>query len=64
MANVIDIVDNIVREEIAYLKRVSEPEVDGIFSRMYNTSKGVTASGIGLAPRPGKPSAGTGGLSP
>lgn len=39
-------ISKIVREEISYVKKEVEPEVDGIFSKMYESTNGVS-TGIG-----------------
>ncbi len=37
--------DKIIREDLMFQERVLEPRVDGIFSKMYDTSEGVVAGG-------------------
>ncbi len=37
--------DKIIREDLMFQERVIEPRVDGIFSKMYDTSEGVVAGG-------------------
>lgn len=44
---IIAMLDKVVKEELAFVKRASEPEVDGIFKRMYTTSAGVERGGTG-----------------
>ena len=39
-------ISKIVREELSYVKKEVEPEVDGIFSKIYETTNGVS-TGIG-----------------
>lgn len=39
-------ISNIIRQELAYVKKEVEPEIDGIFSKMYTTSAGVS-QGLG-----------------
>ncbi len=37
--------DKIIREDLMFQERVLEPKVDGIFSKMYDTSAGVVSGG-------------------
>jgi len=46
-STIVNGLDKVIREELSFVERRTEPEVDGIFSRFYTTSEGVTREGIG-----------------
>jgi hypothetical protein len=46
MATAIGSISNIIKEELSYVRKETEPEVDGIFQAMHDSSQGVSA-GIG-----------------